>query len=326
MLDQAFDAAKRGRAVPELGFCRDGDRGLRPALDADRKHAAEAARQLPRCDIVTGVTGQAWIVYARNFCVPAEMFGQELSGSAGALDPQIERAHATHQKPRLKRAEGSAGAGPAVDEAFPEIIALRCGEAAARMQILIGDLLAFARITTEGRKFEPVDLKAVVGEVVEDLEARLIDTGGRVEIGKLPTIDADPVQIRQLFQNLIGNALKFNKPGEVPLVRVRAANGNGRSRSKNRDAAVPVGECEITVKDTGIGFEPEYGEQIFEIFKRLHGRSEYEGTGVGLAICRRIVERHGGTIAVNAKPGKGATFYIRLPIRHQQEVPIDEAA
>ena len=137
---------------------------------------------------------------------------------------------------------------------------------------------------------------------------------------------ADPVQIRQLFQNLIGNALKFNKPGEAPLIRVRASNGNGRSRSKKRDAAVPVGEYEITVKDNGIGFEPEHGEQIFEIFKRLHGRSEYEGTGIGLAICRRIVERHGGTVAVDAKPGKGATFYIRLPIRHRQEVPIDEAA
>jgi len=116
--------------------------------------------------------------------------------------------------------------------------------------------------------------------------------------------------MRQLFQNLLGNALKFHRPGVPPVVRVRGE-------------LVPGGDapltCRVTVQDNGIGFDPKYRDRIFDVFQRLHGRDEYEGTGVGLAICRKIVERHGGTITAHSAPGEGATFVVTLPVRHPRE-------
>ena len=141
----------------------------------------------------------------------------------------------------------------------------------------------------------------MVRGVLSDLETRIRETGGRVEAGKLPTLDADSTQMRQLFQNLIGNALKFHRAGESPVVRVR-----GR---------VEGGEAEVVVEDNGIGFDEKYVDRIFGVFQRLHGRTEYAGTGVGLAICRKVVERHGGRIAVRSTPGKGSTFIVTLPVK-----------
>jgi signal transduction histidine kinase len=129
--------------------------------------------------------------------------------------------------------------------------------------------------------------------------------GGRVEIGDLPTIDADPLQMRQLLQNLIGNGLKFRRPDVPPVVRVAAE----IIRSTDRGP-----DCRLTVADNGIGFEEVYLDRIFNVFQRLHGRNEYEGTGMGLAIARRIVERHGGTITARSAPGEGATFIVTLPV------------
>lgn len=176
--------------------------------------------------------------------------------------------------------------------------------AAGRMQTLINDLLAFSRVTTKAQPFEPVDLGRVAAEVVSDLETSIEKSGGRVDIGPLPTIDADPLQMRQLLQNLIGNALKFARPGVAPTVRVRAA------------AADDGGAVELSVADDGIGFDEKYLDRIFNVFQRLHGRGEYEGTGIGLAVCRRIAERHGGTITARSRPGEGATFVVTLPARH----------
>ena len=178
----------------------------------------------------------------------------------------------------------------------------RMQNAASRMQTLINDLLSFSRVTTRAKPFEPIDLERIAHEVVSDLEIRIEQTSGRVEIEALPIIDADPVQMRQLFQNLIGNALKFHKPDEAPVVRVNGSLING-------DAGV----CEIIVTDNGIGFDEKYLDRIFTIFQRLHGRSEYEGTGVGLAVCRKIAERHGGTITAKSQPQQGTTFIITLP-------------
>jgi signal transduction histidine kinase len=156
--------------------------------------------------------------------------------------------------------------------------------------------------------------------------------GGRVEmIGALPTIDADPLQMRQLVQNLIGNALKFHKPDEKPLVQIGAqwpgnrladdsvldrpavANGDGVGTS-NGDRRE---QCQLIVADNGIGFDLKYLDRIFTVFQRLHGRSEFEGTGVGLAVCRKIAERHGGSITARSAPGLGATFIVTLPLRQQ---------
>jgi PAS domain S-box-containing protein len=186
----------------------------------------------------------------------------------------------------------------------------RMQASAARMRRLINDLLAFSRLTTKAQPFVPVDLTEVLHEVVSDLEASIQQSGGQVNIGKLPTVEADPLQMRQLLQNLIGNGLKFHKPGEPPIVTVagRVIDGTG-----------PLPQCEVTVEDNGIGFEEQYLDRIFQIFQRLHGRQEYEGTGIGLAICRKIVERHGGTITARSHPGHGATFIVTLPARHLNE-------
>jgi signal transduction histidine kinase len=143
-------------------------------------------------------------------------------------------------------------------------------------------------------------------------------SGGRVEVGKLPTIKADPLQMRQLLQNLIGNALKFRRPEEPPVVQVSGRFVKGREGRSTDD--LPENEmCRIVVEDNGIGFEEKYAERIFGVFQRLHGRGEYEGTGVGLAICRKIVERHAGTITAHSTPGRGSRFEVVLPVAPRAE-------
>ena len=183
--------------------------------------------------------------------------------------------------------------------------------AAGRMRRLIDDLLTFSRVTTHRRPFVRVDLGKAVREVVSDLEVRIAQTGGAVEVGELPDLDGDFTQIRQLFQNLIANALKFHRPGVPPVVEIT---GELVDRAPTEpDAGGPVPMCRVSVRDNGIGFDEKYRDRIFDVFQRLHGRDEYEGTGVGLAICRKIVERHGGTITAHSRVGEGATFVVELP-------------
>ncbi len=198
----------------------------------------------------------------------------------------------------------------------------RMQNAAARMQTLINDLLTFSRVISSSQPFVPVDLGAVTREVLVDLEHRIEKTQARVEVGTLPTIHADPLQMRQLLQNLIGNALKFQAPNNVPVVKIDA---QMVTRDQISEEAVfpkppPTARpddkfCVLTVQDNGIGFEEQYLEKIFAVFQRLHGRSEYEGTGVGLAVCRRITDRHDGLITAQSKPGEGAIFIVILPLR-----------
>ncbi|MFQ6017924.1 MAG: ATP-binding protein [Kiloniellaceae bacterium] len=189
--------------------------------------------------------------------------------------------------------------------------------AAQRMQVLINDLLTLSRAGTSAQHFVPVDLAEVAHEVVADLEVRIQATGATVEVGDLPTIDADPTQIRQLIQNLISNALKFHRPEERPAVRVRARCFNVPGTSlKASDGAGEV--CQFLVEDNGIGFDQRHQERIFAVFGRLHGRGEYDGTGVGLAICRKIVGRHNGDITAEGKPGHGSTFIVTLPVKQER--------
>jgi two-component system sensor kinase FixL len=189
----------------------------------------------------------------------------------------------------------------------------RMQNAAGRMQTLINDLLMLARLGSEARPFVAVDLNRVAREVLDDLEARIVRTGGRVELGDLPTIEADPLQMRQLLQNVIGNALKFCRPEEPSIVKIRNDLIVG---AEPRLAASALGDscCRISVEDNGIGIDERYLDRIFAVFQRLHGRNEYEGTGIGLAVCRRIAERHGGTITATSTPGQGTTFIITLPV------------
>jgi len=175
-------------------------------------------------------------------------------------------------------------------------------DAATRMETLIQDLLSLSRITTKTRPFTNVRLNTVVAGVLSDLEARITNSGAQVEVAELPEVQADTLQMRQLFQNLIGNGLKFQRPNVPPFVKIASL-----TDSQNN-------QCTITIEDNGIGFESQYAELIFQPFQRLHGRSTYEGTGIGLSICRKIVERHGGTIRVESTPGQGTTFFITLPL------------
>ena len=185
----------------------------------------------------------------------------------------------------------------------------RMQSAAGRMQTLINDLLALTRVTTKAKPFGPVDLSVVLQEVLSDLESNIQEKQARVEVPPLPTLEGDATQLRQLFQNLIGNALKYRKPDVSPRVKVSAAPLNGHGPGS--------GYWRIQIEDNGIGFDNQYSDQIFKVFERLHGRDEYEGTGIGLAICRKVVERHGGTISAEGRPGQGSVFTVDLPLRQK---------
>ncbi len=184
--------------------------------------------------------------------------------------------------------------------------------AAGRMRTLISDLLAFSRVIRSSEPLVPVDLAAVAREVLVDLEVRIEKNRAQIELGNLPTIEADPMQMRQLFLNLISNALKFQPAGATPLVKLS---------SRALHAASGEQLCEISVQDNGIGFDEKYVDKMFAVFQRLHGRSEYEGTGIGLAVCRRIVDRHHGSVVAKSQPGQGATFLVTLPVRQQRTPP-----
>ncbi|HZG42467.1 MAG TPA: PAS domain S-box protein [Longimicrobium sp.] len=200
-------------------------------------------------------------------------------------------------------------AGAVLDEQGRDYLA-RMRSAAARMQALIQDLLAYSRVTTRPQPFVPVKLYSVAQEAVGDLQVRLAATSGRVYVGPLPTVHADLTQMRQLLLNLVGNAVKFHRPGVPPVVRVK---GRLLPADEVTAGADVLSWAEVTVADEGIGFDEKYLDRIFSPFQRLHGRGEYEGTGMGLAICRRIAERHGGTLEAHSQPGRGSTFTIRIP-------------
>jgi light-regulated signal transduction histidine kinase (bacteriophytochrome) len=182
----------------------------------------------------------------------------------------------------------------------------RMNNAAARMRKLIDDLLAYSRIASRSQTFLRVDLSEVASGVLGDLEAAIEQAGATVTVEELPSLDASPMQMRQLLQNLLSNALKFRREDVAPVISVRGT-------------VLPDGKhCELRVEDNGIGFEEKYVDRIFNVFQRLHGRGKYEGTGIGLAICRRIAERHGGSIHARSTPGQGSTFTVRLPLKQLQ--------
>jgi len=192
----------------------------------------------------------------------------------------------------------------------------RMQNAAQRMQNLIDDLLILSRITTRVQAFVPVNLTQVAQEVLSDLEVRSQQSGGRVEVGELPTIDTDPVQMRQLLQNLISNALKFHRDAEPPVVKIYSQLLDRERKPVEADVVAEL--CQIIVEDNGIGFDEKYLDRIFNVFQRLHSRSEYEGTGMGLAICRKITERHGGSITAKSTPEHGAKFIVTLPVKQRR--------
>ncbi len=199
----------------------------------------------------------------------------------------------------------------------------RMGESAERMRTLIQDLLAYSQVEAQRDAVEPVDLGTLVqGLADEELWGAIDRTNAQLHIGALPVVSATPSQMRQLFQNLLSNAIKFSQKDQVPVVTVKC-------RMVNRTEIPPglltpvvsaaSGETaqafhEISVADNGIGFEEQYAERIFQVFQRLHGRAQYAGSGIGLAICQKIVERHGGAITAVSTLGTGSTFRVYLPV------------
>ena len=209
---------------------------------------------------------------------------------------------------------------------FTDLLDIECGDrldtqgrhytesirrSAERMSELVRDLLSYSRLASPQKPLVPVDLNRVIDDTLANLQVLLEETEGRVERTLLPSIQADPTQMRQLFQNLIGNALKFHRPGVPPNIRIHADAADETQALQD--------SVTITVADNGIGFDEKYAEDLFTPFHRLHPRSEYEGTGLGLAICRRIVQRTGGTISAHSANGSGAAFVVTLPV----EAPVD---
>jgi PAS domain S-box-containing protein len=178
----------------------------------------------------------------------------------------------------------------------------RMNNAASRMRALIDDLLAFSRVSSKVRPFEQVELQRIAREVLEDLETVTEQTRASVSLGALPVLEADPMQMRQLLQNLLSNALKFRRDDVAPCISIQGTVDAGKR------------QLELRVEDNGIGFDEKYHDRIFALFQRLHGRSKYQGTGIGLAICRKIAERHGGSIRARSTPGQGSTFIVTLPL------------
>lgn len=189
---------------------------------------------------------------------------------------------------------------PALDEQGRDYL-MRMNRTAKRMSELLRSLLNYSRFAARSNSFQPTDLAKVARYAASDLELLIAKAGGEVEIAELPEIDGDPIQLQQLFQNLIENSLKFIKKGQKPIVKIYCSSSDN--------------VCRIVVEDNGIGFEEQFLDRIFKPFQRLHGKnSEYEGTGMGLAICRKIVERHGGCITATSTPGSGASFLLDFPL------------
>ncbi|MFQ3178611.1 MAG: signal transduction histidine kinase [Pseudoalteromonas tetraodonis] len=186
----------------------------------------------------------------------------------------------------------------------------RMKNAAQRMSNLINDLLEFSRVTTRGKDFTDTNLNSILNDILSDLEIAINESNAQVITVDMPIIQADPSQMHQLFLNLISNAVKFRAPNVNPVIDIGFERINEFSEEHNSKVSWHV----ITVKDNGIGFSAEYADKIFVPFQRLHGRSQYKGTGIGLSVCRRIVERHGGTITAISTPNEGATFIIKLPV------------
>lgn len=198
----------------------------------------------------------------------------------------------------------------------------RMQAAAGRMQILIKDLLTFSRVASKAQPFVQVDMNQIADEVLSDLEVTIENLSAKVEVGHLGQIEADPLQMRQLIQNLVGNALKFHKKDQTPVIRIYSDISESRPVGTNLEQEA----LHFIIEDNGIGFEQKYAERIFTVFQRLHGRSEYDGTGLGLAVCRKIVERHGGIIEALGEPDKGAKFFVTLPATQKPKEEIESVA
>jgi signal transduction histidine kinase len=241
--------------------------------------------------------------------VELERRARELARSNADLDQFASIASHDLQEPlrkvrtfteRIREAEGDSLSERGLD------YLQRANASAERMQRLIEDLLRYSRVGSQGRPFSAVDLGQVTAEVLEDLDDQITRSGAIVRVGELPTVSADAPQMRQLIQNLVSNALKFKREGVTAEVEI--------------DGKLDSGWLTLTVRDNGIGFDPQYSRRIFRVFERLHGRGTYAGTGIGLALCRKIAERHGGTVDAHSVLDEGSTFTVTMQAERREAV------
>ena len=188
----------------------------------------------------------------------------------------------------------------------------RIQEVSRRMQDLINDILRFSKISAEGQSFEDVDLNVVIQEVISEMDVTIREKNAEITVDRLPMLPASTVLMGPLFSNLVSNALKYTKKNETPRVRIRYEEGPVTTSTNGKEVEVRYGR--IYIEDNGIGFDQKYAEQIFDMFRRLHSNSEYEGTGIGLALCKKIVDMHRGYISAIGRPGDGAVFIVSLPL------------
>jgi signal transduction histidine kinase len=222
------------------------------------------------------------------------------------LQEPLRKIHffSNHLKERYTEALGAEGAS----------LLGRMENATRRMRRLIDDLLAFSRVSARRVQFEEIDLNAVLQEVIADLETRVSDSGAQLHFEQLPSIHGDRSQFRQLLQNLLGNALKYVRADVPPVITIRCSVVAGRDINAEWTAKQESANYyRLEVEDNGLGFDPEQSEKIFQLFHRLHGRSEFEGTGIGLAIVQKVAENHKGFVVAEGRPGAGASFMVYLP-------------
>ncbi len=282
---------------------------------AGRRFLRVTARPLGGADRADGLTLVTLtdVTEQRRAEAALDRYRRELERSNAALQEFADVASHDLREPMRKvltfgdrlRAKFGSVLGPEGNDYLERAL-----NAARRMQGLIDALLDYSRVSIRPEAFQPVDLNRVAQEVLRDLEVRTAELDADVAVGPLPVIHADPLQMRQLFQNLLANSLKFHRPEVRPTLRV--------------DATCRADVVELRFRDNGIGFDDKDRERIFGAFQRLHPRSRYEGNGIGLALCRRIAERHGGTIAASGAPGLGATFIVTLPLEHTPPASITE--
>jgi signal transduction histidine kinase len=189
----------------------------------------------------------------------------------------------------------------------------RIQEVSRRMQELINDILRFSKISAEGQSYEEVDLNTVIREVIAEMDGIIREKNAEIVIDTLPVLAASTVLMGPLFSNLVSNALKYTKKNETPRVHIRYEEGPAAASSNGREPDVRYGR--IYIEDNGIGFDQKYAEQIFDMFRRLHSNAEYEGTGIGLALCKKIVEMHRGYISAIGRPGEGSVFIVSMPLQ-----------
>jgi signal transduction histidine kinase len=288
--------------VPWLIFAAFGIVALIALLLARR--AMRAGQEIREANAKLGVANAQLATTNTDLATSNEELGrraQELARSNAELDQFASIASHDLQEPlrkvrtfteRIKEIEADALSERGLD--YLE----RAGASAERMQHLIEDLLKLSRVATQGRPFKSVDLGVITAEVLEDLDDAVRGSGAVINVGELPKIKADRSQMRQLMQNLISNALKFTREDVTTEIDV--------------SATIEGEMVEIVIADNGIGFDPQYSRRIFRVFERLHGRGSYPGTGIGLALCRKIAERHGGTVEAQSVPGEGSTFTVTM--------------